>query len=388
MGQDKAINHELELTVVSDFPIKGMNEEYEEEIALSEAEGDSVDAILKASKIDPDTPITDDFILAKIGPSTFATLGNFSCITGKAKSKKTFLVTSVVAAFLKGENDLISTIKYSFKNRIVWFDTEQSKFHVQKSLYRALAIADGNSEHSIEVHSLRPYSPKERKEAITRLLIQHNKENDIAFVVIDGIRDLVTDINDPEQATDVVTWLMKITDEKNLHICTVLHQNKSDNNARGHIGTEIINKAETVLSVQKVTNVDNVSEVKPEQCRDIEFAPFAFAINENGLPFILSDYHTQEPEPIIKKLSPLSIPIDTHKEAVKMIFAKGEGKSRADLLTAIKLAYGKLGFQFGDSKAKEFLHHLVDSEGLIEHNGLSTTKSKYGPASIDLASVT
>lgn len=385
MGQDKAIKQEPDFTVVGMFTRKGMNELFEEEKHLLQDEGDKVDAILKASKIDPTSPLADDFILARIGMSTFATLGNFSCITGKAKSKKTFLVTSIVAAFLKGENDLISTIKYSFKNRIVWFDTEQSKFHVQKSLHRALRIASDKTEHAIEVHSLRPYSPKERREAISRLLIEQNKGNDIAFAVIDGIRDLVTDINDPEQATDVVTWLMKITDEKNMHICTVLHQNKGDNNARGHIGTEIINKAETVISVQKMTGADNISEVKPEQCRDIEFTPFAFSINESGLPFILEDYSTPETVQLTaRKMSPLFVPIETHKEAVKEIFNNRQELSRSDLITAIKLNYNKLGYSFGDSKAKEFLSYL-ETERLIVHNGLSTSKAKYGPAPLNLS---
>ena len=31
----------------------------------------------------------------------------------------------------------------------------------------------------------------------------------------------------------------------------ILHQNKGDENARGHIGTELNNKAETVLLVEK-----------------------------------------------------------------------------------------------------------------------------------------
>ena len=36
-----------------------------------------------------------------------------------------------------------------------------------------------------------------------------------------------------------------------LHIHTVLHLNKGDDNTRGHIGSELNNKAETVLLVEK-----------------------------------------------------------------------------------------------------------------------------------------
>ena len=36
-----------------------------------------------------------------------------------------------------------------------------------------------------------------------------------------------------------------------LHIHTVLHLNKGDDNTRGHIGTELNNKAETILQISK-----------------------------------------------------------------------------------------------------------------------------------------
>jgi hypothetical protein len=38
--------------------------------------------------------------------------------------------------------------------------------------------------------------------------------------------------------------------QKVIHIHTILHQNKADENARGHIGTELNNKAETVLEYE------------------------------------------------------------------------------------------------------------------------------------------
>jgi hypothetical protein len=41
--------------------------------------------------------------------------------------------------------------------------------------------------------------------------------------------------------------LMQWTGEKNIRIQTVLHLNKGDDNARGHIGTELNNKAESLL---------------------------------------------------------------------------------------------------------------------------------------------
>jgi hypothetical protein len=65
----------------------------------------------------------------------------------------------------------------------------------------------------------------------------------------------------------------------------VLHTNPDSDKARGHIGSTLQRKAETVLYVHKV---GECSVVEPQFCRNEEFEPFAFIIDEEGLP-TLSD---------------------------------------------------------------------------------------------------
>ena len=77
------------------------------------------------------------------------------------------------------------------------------------------------------------------------------RTENVGLVVIDGIRDMVYDINSSSESTKVISLLMTWTGERNIHIHTILHQNKGDEHARGHIGTELSNKAETVLQVEK-----------------------------------------------------------------------------------------------------------------------------------------
>ncbi len=92
---------------------------------------------------------------------------------------------------------------------------------------------------------LREQTPDKRKQIIGYML-----ENmpDVGLLIIDGIRDLMYDINSPSESTDLINLLMRWSSGYNLHIHTVLHLNKGDDNARGHIGTELNNKAETVLT--------------------------------------------------------------------------------------------------------------------------------------------
>ncbi len=48
----------------------------------------------------------------------------------------------------------------------------------------------------------------------------------IGLVIIDGIRDLMYDINSPSESSELINLLMRWSSEYNLHIHTVLHLNK------------------------------------------------------------------------------------------------------------------------------------------------------------------
>ena len=61
--------------------------------------------------------------------------------------------------------------------------------------------------------------------------------------------------------------------------------NKGDKSARGHIGSEIQNKSETVISVTKDITDREISNVKHEFARGMDFEDFCFTII-GGLPEI------------------------------------------------------------------------------------------------------
>ena len=91
---------------------------------------------------------------------------------------------------------------------------------------RILALAnlsDGTDNDRLEFLSLRKYTPKERIEIIECALAT---TEGIGLVIIDGVRDLLFDINAPLEATQITSILMRWTDEYQIHIHTILHQNK------------------------------------------------------------------------------------------------------------------------------------------------------------------
>ena len=100
-------------------------------------------------------------------------------------------------------------------------------------------------------------------------------------VFLDGVRDIVKDFNSVEESTITVGMLMKLSTEYDCHICSILHENKGNGQLRGHLGTEVINKSETVLSV---TNNGETSTVEPIYTRNMPFDAFTFRVNEKGIP--------------------------------------------------------------------------------------------------------
>ena len=220
-----------------------------------------------------------------------ATLGNFSASTGKAKSKKTFNLSAIVAAALCDHPVLCYTASFpENKDNILYVDTEQSTYHCQKVMKRILRLAglpEDKDCSRLQFLALRKNTPEERL-AIIDVAIRSTEH--LGLVIIDGVRDLIHDINSPAESSRVISKLMQWTDEYQLHLHTILHQNKSDDNARGHVGTELNNKAETVMQVEKDKADSSVSVVEAVHIRSMDFEPFAFRINDDAMPELVAGY--------------------------------------------------------------------------------------------------
>lgn len=170
------------------------------------------------------------------------------------------------------------------KNRVVFVDTEQSEYYVQLVAKRVMKSAGLDEATNFDVYGLRPFDTAERNQMIEEII---ESTPDLGLLVIDGVRDVVTSINDEEEATRWANKLLKWTQKHQIHITTVLHQNKGDFNARGHLGTELVNKAELTLSVEVDKRDKEMSIVKPEYCRHKPFDPFAIWVDDSeqyGLP--------------------------------------------------------------------------------------------------------
>lgn len=233
------------------------------------------DDLLKKSIITTDMAIPRaKTILSKNDTDVF-TAGNISVIQGAEKSRKTFAMMLF--------NSLLINQSSTFKSNvesIVIFDTEQYKFHTQRFLNR-LKLMTGNIS-KVTILNLRSMRKAERCDFIETYIL--NNKPTIAF--IDNIRDLIGNFNDVDQSDAIITMLSNLSESTATHICCTIHIAKSTGQARGHVGSELMQKAETVFDIKAE---EYISFVHPKFTRGKAFDGFSFKINDDGLPEINSD---------------------------------------------------------------------------------------------------
>ena len=221
-------------------------------------------------------------------------------ITGKAKSGKTF-VTSMLMACCQSRDVLAFQRIGDEPLRVLWYDTEQSDESTQDILKNRIMTliktttdltdsTDKNScnscnslfKKSIDVFNVRGVAWKERRDLLREAVTRCKPD----LVIVDGIRDLVNDINDGVLAQEVMEELMHLATEHDCCIVCVLHQNKSgeDHNLRGWIGTELMNKAFEVYSCEKLLP-QRIFSLEQTLTRkyDIERTMY-FEVGDDGLP--------------------------------------------------------------------------------------------------------
>ncbi len=302
-----------------------------------------------------------------VGDCTIATFGNFSASTGKAKSKKTFNISAMVAAAVTNTTVLnYRACLPEGKRKILYFDTEQSKYHchnVLERIYKLSGLSVKKDDPRLLFWGLREYTPKLRIALIDYALRKHQE---VGLVIIDGLRDLMYDINNGKEATDVMTVLMAWTSVYDLHIHTVLHLNKNDNTPRGHIGTELENKAETVLIISKNLQNNSISEVRPMHMKDKEFSTFAFHIDDNKLPVLDNGISVTVVKRREKSL--VSLDNEVHQEILSKAFKKNSPTRYSDLVEMVSRAYEDAGYKRGTNGIKDLLK-LLSGKGIIVKQG-------------------
>ena len=154
--------------------------------------------------------------------------------------------------------------------KVMWVDTEQNPQSTQYILKkRVMRLVDGEFPDLI-AEGVHAYQPD--------------------ILIVDNVRDLISDINNGEKAQELIESFMKLSQEHKCNVVTVIHQNRSAENRglRGWLGTELTNKAFEVYVCQKFRQKD---AERPTFCieqsmtrkYDID-GPVYYRMDDSGLP--------------------------------------------------------------------------------------------------------
>ena len=278
---------------------------------------------LRPYLLDPREDYPEPYHMLEYNGVPFSKIGGLGAITGQKKNGKSFVLTELMAAilgdgtertqqYLPGLAVPARTIEYlrairkddNYLPRVLYIDTEMEKLSSAKVLRRVHWLCDWPMKYPNDRFSvlwLKNMPPDDVVKAyqkrydLIRIAIDAIRP-DVVF--IDGIRDLLSSINDEEQGTKILGELGSMAEDRQMSIWNALHQNPSRKNddddakMRGWIGTELGNKvSDTLVSIKSKTANGVTFTVKQQDARDKDLDDWKFEVTDDagnlGVPRII-----------------------------------------------------------------------------------------------------
>ena len=219
-----------------------------------------------------DAPI--DFLFTLGGKYGLIARANLHTLKGTQKVGKSAAGLALIAAALKG--DFLGITPSRENLAVLWIDTEQDKNTLRQKAKAVLSMAGLETPpERLKVVTLRGYGGPADALAAT---LQAIEENAADFVFLDGVVDLCQAFNDEEKSRDVVRELEAHAEKYGAAILGLIHTNKRDNEARGHLGAIMQQKSAEIYQVEKEGDTAKVSQ---ESSRFAPVPPFSFAFADN-----------------------------------------------------------------------------------------------------------
>ncbi len=216
-------------------------------------------------------------------PIPIGTYGNFSFIHSEPKTMKTYFVSLLGSVYLGTTVVGGGQLKgHRGKRELLHVDTEQGTFHASRVFRRVAMLSKSNGNY--KTHALRQYSAQDRMGFIEWKL--SNMLN-VGMLILDGVADIVNDVNDLKECNIAVQKLMEWSEKYNCHIIAVMHSNPGSERPTGHLGSALEKKAETQIILERTPNGEII--VKCKRSRGYGFTPFTFELRKDK-PYVVGDY--------------------------------------------------------------------------------------------------
>ena len=221
-----------------------------------------------------DAPI--DFLFTLGGEYGLIARANLHTLQGTKKAGKSAAGLALIVAALKGQFIGITASRQDLA--VLWIDTEQDKNTLRKKARAVLSMAGLDTQpERLKIVTLRGFGGPADALAAT---LQAIEENAADFVFLDGVVDLCQAFNDEEKSRDVVRQLEAHAEKYGAAILGLIHVNKKDNEARGHLGAIMVQKSAEIYQVDKVEGTDTAKVTQPFS-RFAPVPPFSFSFADD-----------------------------------------------------------------------------------------------------------
>jgi len=221
-------------------------------------------------------------------PLRFGTFGNISMIKGEEKSRKTWLKSLILACIQEGYSSRFSgSIKgHDLQDKyIIDLDSEQDDYDAWMVANRVPkmvgSIENPKYSDNFLTIKLREYNATERNGYLEWLFMESEFRSKLGVVSIDGFVDFVNDFNSLTESIAFTQSLMKYSSLTKSHIMGILHLNPGQEKARGHLGTILQQKCETVTIIK---DEGDYSLVTCQRGRGKKYQEFGITVNSDWLP--------------------------------------------------------------------------------------------------------
>lgn len=253
---------------------------------------------------------------------------NLHTLRGAPKTGKSAAGLALITAALKGE---FIGIKANRDNRdnlaVLWIDTEQDKNTLRQKARAVLDMAGLDAQpEALKVVTLRGYGSPADALAATLQAIEENAPD---FVFLDGVVDLCQAFNDEEESREVVRRLEAHAEQYGAAILGLIHTNKKDDEARGHLGAIMQQKSAEIYQVNKREG-ESIANVTQPFSRFAPVPGFSFAFADDFKITTAADAQQRANDEALERM----------RSTFATLFEDADKLSKGELMEAYKCAHG------------------------------------------------
>lgn len=220
--------------------------------------------------------------------------------SGVHKSRLIEILCSLILSKDTAKDFLGFTANFLKKYTVLYVDTERNQkdqfpFALQKIIINSGHKID-NEVPDFDFISLIEISRDQRFESLKEYLSKLRQDsNDHLIIILDVITDCIANFNDPGESLKLIDHLNLMINQYNTTFICVIHENPgSADKARGHLGTEIMNKASTVMQIgfekDKHNKENELIKVSYLKCRSTKKPdPFHIVYSETTGGLVLAE---------------------------------------------------------------------------------------------------